>query len=139
MIAYFDTSALVKIIVQEAGSAAARRTWRASDAVVASLLLYPEARAAIAGARRSARLTATAEHEATRRLNALVDAVAFVAPTRDLLWAAGDLAQRHALRGYDAVHLASAVEVGPAIEFVTADHRLARAASTEGLRVVVTT
>jgi predicted nucleic acid-binding protein len=41
-IAYFDASALVKLVVDEEGSATAVAVWDASTAVIASLLAYPE-------------------------------------------------------------------------------------------------
>ena len=51
---------------------------------------------------------------------------------------AGALAERHALRGYDAVHLAAAVDLrraGGDVEFAAFDARLCRAARREGLAV----
>jgi hypothetical protein len=47
---------------------------------------------------------------------------------------AGELAQLHALRGYDAVHLASALSVEQSL-MVTWDAELARAAEQAGLAV----
>lgn len=51
---------------------------------------------------------------------------------------AGDLAERHALRGYDAVHLASALAIDVPGELVIAtwDQELAAAAVAEGRMVV---
>jgi uncharacterized protein len=50
---------------------------------------------------------------------------------------AGHLAERHELRGYDAVHLASALDVIAGEEpLVTWDTALADAARLEGLSVV---
>jgi predicted nucleic acid-binding protein len=47
---------------------------------------------------------------------------------------AGELAERHALRGYDAVHLASALSVGdPELVLVSWDRELAAAAGAAGL------
>jgi len=48
---------------------------------------------------------------------------------------AGDLADRHALRGFDAVHVASAAEIGIGTVLVTWDKDVARAAHLEGLQV----
>ena len=52
---------------------------------------------------------------------------------------AGDLAQRRALRGFDAIHLASALEMealtGAAPRFWCFDDRLRAAAVAEGLPV----
>jgi len=51
--------------------------------------------------------------------------------------AAGDLAERHALRGYDAVHLASALAIGdPGLVIATWDRDLASAALAQTHTVV---
>jgi uncharacterized protein len=50
---------------------------------------------------------------------------------------AGELAEKHALRGFDAIHLASALELwqlmGEVPEFLAYDTRLTDAARSEGL------
>lgn len=49
---------------------------------------------------------------------------------------AGDLAERHALRGYDAVHLATALALkDPDLVFVTWDRDLSAAARAAGRAV----
>jgi uncharacterized protein len=56
----------------------------------------------------------------------------------DVLLIARDLIQRHPLRGFDAVHLASAVSLksalGEEITFAAGDERLLRAAEAEKLK-----
>jgi predicted nucleic acid-binding protein len=49
---YFDSSALVKLVVQEEGSDLAADLWDSCDAALASRLAYPEVRAALAAAGR---------------------------------------------------------------------------------------
>jgi hypothetical protein len=50
---------------------------------------------------------------------------------------AGALAERHALRGYDALHLASALSIGDtSLVLATWDQRLARAALAAGAAVL---
>ena len=56
-IVYFDSSAFVKLVVDENGSDVAAMLWDACDAAVSSRLAYPEVRAALAAAGRSGRLT----------------------------------------------------------------------------------
>ena len=58
MIAYFDTSAVVPLLIAEPGSARATSLWDGADRVVSVRLLYPETRAALAQAERLGRLTA---------------------------------------------------------------------------------
>ena len=48
---------------------------------------------------------------------------------------AGELAERLALRGYDAVHLASALALGTDTTFVSWDADLRRAAASSGCAV----
>jgi len=55
--------------------------------------------------------------------------------TASLAHAAGDLSEIHALRGYDAVHLAAALLIG-ADALVSADNDLLTAAAAVGLPTV---
>ena len=50
-VVYFDASAMVKLVVEEAGSHLAAELWDGCDAAVASRLAYPEVRAAPAVSR----------------------------------------------------------------------------------------
>jgi hypothetical protein len=59
---------------------------------------------------------------------------------REILGSARGLIQRHGLRAFDAIHLASALELQAAanepVTFVVADQRLLRAAAGERLATV---
>jgi uncharacterized protein len=109
---YFDTSALIKLIVVADGANAAAELWDGYPAA-SSVLAYPEARAALAAARRAGRLTARAHDRAVAELDALDAELVIVGVDDALARRAGELADEHALRGYDAVHLASALALGP--------------------------
>src|SRR3712207_7069859 len=63
-IAYFDSSAFVKLVVDENGSDLAASLWDGCDAVVSSRLAYPGVRAALAAAGRDHRLTAADQQHA---------------------------------------------------------------------------
>ena len=137
MIVYFDSSTLVKLVLEEDGSDLARDLWKSASDRMASQITYPEVRAALAAARRAGRIdaealdTAVANLEDARRALYALDVNAMVAQR------AGDLAERHDLRGYDAIHLASMVSVdAPRVVVGTWDKRLALAASRCGLGVV---
>ena len=108
MISYFDTSALVPLIVAEPGSSAARELWDGASRVASVRLVYPEARAALAQAHRGRRLTARQLRRAVTSLDALCAQLDVVDIDDDLARRAGELAEVHGLRGYDAVHLAAA-------------------------------
>ena len=71
MIAYFDTSALVPLLVDEPSSSACRRLWDDADDVVSTRLAYVEAAAALCRARRLGRLTSRRQRAALRSLEEL--------------------------------------------------------------------
>ncbi|MGH2556688.1 MAG: type II toxin-antitoxin system VapC family toxin [Actinomycetota bacterium] len=136
MIAYFETSALLKLMLNEEGAEQAATLWASADVVVAGRLAYPEARAALAAAVRGGRLSAPGHNNAVGQLQRRWRQLHVVDLDQDLAEAAGDLAERHALRGYDAVHLASALAVGRRETLLaTWDTDLATAARDAGLAV----
>ena len=139
MIAYFDTSAVIPLIIEEPASARCARLWNDADRVLSVRLLYPEARAALAQARRLGRLTGEQLSNANLELESIVAEVDHVEVTGAVARAAGDLAQKHGLRGYDAVHLAAALEGNDeSLVVVTGDGALAEAARTHGMQVALT-
>lgn len=101
-----------------------------------SRLSGPEARAALAAATRSGRLTGDGLAAAKRELAWRLDRVLVVEVSAAIAARAGDLAELHALRGYDAVHLASAIQVGPADALATWDAGLRQAAEQEGITLM---
>jgi predicted nucleic acid-binding protein len=133
---YFDSSALVKLLVQEEGSDVAAELWDGCDAALASRLAYPEVCAALAAAGRNHDLSQddldTAE-QGWERYWASVRPVGLTAAVER--WA-GQLARTHALRGADAVQLASALTLADADLIIAAwDRRLHAGAAAAGLRV----
>ena len=139
MIAYFDTSAIVPLIIDEPSSTICTRLWNDADRSVSVRLLYPEARAALAKARRMDRLTSAQLTSAIGELDAIVAEIDHIEVTAGLAHAAGDLAQVHRLRGYDAVHLAAASTAAHAeLVLVTGDADLAQASRAVGISVAFT-
>ena len=108
MIAYFDASALVKLVVEEPGSQQAAELWDAADLVLASRVTEPEVRAALAAAHRAHRLTDRGFAGAKAVWEDFCDGLRVVELTAEVASLAGELAEEHALGGLDAVHLASA-------------------------------
>ncbi len=134
MIAYFDTSAFVPLSIEEPASQAAQDLWDAADRVVSVRLIYPETRAAIAMAHRMGRLTTAQARTAVTRTEELIPQLDVIELTADLARHAGDLAERMALRGYDAVHLAAASSLREDDHVVVAtDLALRSAATASGL------
>ncbi len=133
MITYVDTSVLLKLLVEgELGSDAAERLWLSSSFLVCAEIGYTEARAALAAAHRSARLTARSHLAAKQEFEGLWEQIDAVVVNTALVRAAGDLAESEKLRGYDAVHLAAGLASGAGV-FASADDRLLAAARKRGL------
>lgn len=140
MIAYFDTSSVIPLLVDEVASERCERLWDEAARAVSSRLLYPEARAALAQAARTGRLSRAEHRAAVAELDALVAEFDVVELTAEVAYSAGELAEQHALRGYDAVHLAAALTLAEDdLVFVTGDVQLVAAARGAGLAVAATT
>jgi predicted nucleic acid-binding protein len=100
---------------------------------VSSELVYPEARAALAAAARGGRIGESTHTNAVATLEELYAQLSTVAIDEALARHAGDLTAHHGLRGYDAVHLACAVQLhGDAILLATWDNALNAAARATG-------
>lgn len=136
MIAYFDASALVKLFLDEPDSDIARHVWRSGVRVATSRVSHAELACALAAAVRDGR-------HAQGVVDADVVDGAFLAERADFVEAdpgvvdnAAVVGVRHGLRGVDAIHVASALELtefGPTL--VSWDERQRRAARAEGLLV----
>jgi uncharacterized protein len=121
---YLDTSAAMKLLIEEAESAALLIELQTSSrTLAASWLLHTELHCA---AGRNPGLIPTAS------ITVLLDVVTLVDVTRGDVLAAGTHAP---LRSNDAIHLATALRLG-ADELITYDHELADAATAAGIRVV---
>ena len=134
---YLDTSALVKLYVDESKSEVVKDAVGQSDAVATSLLAYTEARAAFARSRREGKLGPQAYRMIIGAFDEDWSRYVAVEVTDGLAKAAGLLAETRALRGYDALHLASALRLQSRIpvpmSFMAFDRHLMNAARLEGL------
>lgn len=137
MIGYFDSSAFVKLLIDEPASDVADQLWDACDLAVSSRLAFPEVRAALTAAGRNHRLNASQVLVAERDWVQFWESVRVVELTADVASDAGRLARQHDLSGADAVHLASALAIdSDALGFASWDRRLRIGAAEAGLAVV---
>jgi predicted nucleic acid-binding protein len=136
VIAYYDTSAVVPLLIAEPRSARAATLWDQADRVVSVRLLYPEARAALAQAERLGRLSDRQLRGAVAEFDDRWSQLDLVEVDEQLAFRAGALAEAHGLRGYDAVHLAAADRIRDAnLVVVAGDGALLNAASAEGMTI----
>jgi predicted nucleic acid-binding protein len=131
-ILYADTSALVKLIREEAESGALRAYLDDADLTSSELVLTEIPRAVRRAVARDPVLPLGLLLE---RSAELIDVLALLPLDRALLEGAGALAEP-ALRALDAIHVASAVVLDPVGCFVTYDERQAAAARLAGLRTM---
>ena len=136
MIVYLDTSSLVKLYVEEEGSADVAAILKNSRTAATSMIAYAEARAAFARRFREGSVTKRAYKSLL--LSFEKDWINYlqVKVSQDLIRLAGDLAEKHALRGFDAIHLSSAVSLMKAnvgVVFLCHDEKLQKASLREQL------
>lgn len=135
MLVVFDSSALVKLLVEEAGSELAVRLWDEADALMASRLVVPEVAAALHAAHRSRRLDTPSLRAALETWAGYLPALRMVELSPARARQAADLTVEHALAGADAVHLASALVLDDADPVLAVwDRRLHAAARAAGVR-----
>jgi predicted nucleic acid-binding protein len=135
---YLDTSALIKRFVNEKGSLLVRSLVQREPAALATAkIAYAEIFAGLTRKLREGNLAKAQYALACRQFDRDWHAYIRVELGDDLLFLARDLIQRHPLRGFDAVHLASALTLktalGEDITFAAADGRLLKAAKAENL------
>ena len=137
MIAYLDSSSIVKWFFDEPFTELARDIKNKAEIVVTSLLAFPEVLSAINRACREGRCLRS-EMELVRKEFLLIwPNFQWIRVNEELMQKAGELIFKHGLRGLDAVHLASALllkQEGGAIDlfFSCFDQNLNLAAQEEG-------
>ncbi|PYT69423.1 MAG: hypothetical protein DMG39_18575 [Acidobacteria bacterium] len=138
MWAYFDSSALVKLYVQESGRPEVLRLLRHHEVVVSAMLPI-EVRGALRrraseNSIENARLPAALQQMAADRMQWNLLAV-----SKEVLDRAEQIVGSHAVRTLDAIHIASAQEfearLRAEVPFVSADRRQTEAAEAAGLLV----
>ncbi len=138
MIAYLDASALVKRYLVEQGSRETIAFMAESEMVATSIVSRAEVAAALARAGRIGLVTQNVARAAQRSFDGDWQDLLRVPVTEALVDRAKALAWDHALRGHDAVHLASAVtwqeSVGIDIIVATFDTQLWTATQRAGMK-----
>jgi predicted nucleic acid-binding protein len=142
MITYLDTSTLVKLYVQESKSEEVKNLVARSNAVATSLIAYAEARAAFARRYREKAFTKAQFKKLKDYLEKDWSHLLVIMVSKEIALSAGNLAEKHELRGFDAIHLASAItikqELQSPIVFSCADQKLQKASMREGFNQAAT-
>ena len=137
MILYLDASALVKRYVTEIGSTDVNNAINDAQIVGTSLVSRAEVSAALA---KTVRLGILAEESALAALQIFKEewpSLMRIQVTEMVVALADRLAWTHNLRGYDSIHLASAIvwqeSLAKSVTMATFDRQLWLAANNEGL------
>ena len=140
MILYVDTSALVKLYVPEPESSEVEALIGRSQVTAISIVAFAEARAALARKRRERAIGPKDYGQIVQEFDDDWDHYFIVDVTEPLVKRAAQLAEKHGLRGYDAIQLSSAIllreQSGEAVSFCCFDDRLLRASRREGLKAI---
>ncbi len=137
---YFDTSALIKRFTSEKGTPLVQKLLISGQTPATATITYAEVYGALARKNREKQVTAAQYHLACLQFEEDWNVYVRVELRENVLRTARRLIQKHPLRGFDAIHLASALtlkaDLGEEIVFVAADDRLLHAAKSEALPVV---
>ena len=137
---FWDTSAIVPLLVEERATALVRAALKPADAMVVWWGTPLEALSSLARREREGGLTRPAVQLARRRLIALSEAWHELVPTAIVREHADNLLLRHPLRAADALQLGAALTLAQGRprghRFATLDQRLSDAARGEGFDLV---
>jgi predicted nucleic acid-binding protein len=140
MMLYVDSSALVKKYVLESGSDRVLKLLAQSGMAVTSKLAYPEILAGLSRKRREKGIAEKDYRAALADFESDWLALLIIEFQDELLPLIKQLLTKHALKGADAVHLASALWIQKAakekVSLVASDIQLLRAAKSEKLEII---
>lgn len=134
---YFDTSALVPLLIDEPSTASCTSAWNDATLVLSSSITYAEVHAALARAARQRRISLAKHRRALEDFETMWEDMLHIPVSDEVIRHAALLAARHALRGYDAVHCATALAVA-SDDFIaiSGDRDLLRAWSELGIATI---
>ena len=138
MILYLDTSALVKVFVEESHSPEVRTAAKLAGACATSRIAYVEFFSALARREREG-LEPSKPQDIRDSFETAWPGLMLVEVSRIITVRAAGFARLHALRAFDAIHLASAQEIyetAPDMVFACFDDRLNLGARAQGMRTL---
>ena len=137
MVVYLDTSSLAKLYVEEDDSPTIENLVKASTVTVTSLIAYVEVRSAFARRFREKAFSAKEYKRIVSSFGKDWEDYMRIQITEGIVTQAGDLAEKHGLRGFDAIHLSSAMalreELSSPVLFSCTDKNLQIASRHESL------
>jgi predicted nucleic acid-binding protein len=140
MILYLDTSALVKKYFEEKNSFEVISAWKSSLGISTSAVAYAELLAAVYCKASETRANKSLFERVVSTFQEDWSSFIIVEVDNRLNETIHKVIANHGLRGFDAIHLASALAIGSVVAdnflFACYDERLAQAARAEGLKTL---
>jgi uncharacterized protein len=137
---YFDTSALLKRFTVEKGTPLVQKLLSTDRNSATATITYAEVYGALSRKSREKQLTTTQYHLACRQFEEDWSGYVRMELRENVLRTARRLIQKYPLRGFDAIHLASALTLKADLDeemvFIASDDRLLHAAKSESLPVI---
>lgn len=140
VILFCDTSALIKLLINEPGSDQMVKSSTHADAIAVCRITWAEAMAGMARRQREDPISGDDIDQARQQLSLTWDQFTIVEVSQQMVETAGRFADGFALRGYDSVQLAAAHELDQCTDqpltFASFDRRLRQAALLLKLKVL---
>ena len=140
MILYLDTSALVKKYFEEKNSFEVISAWKSALGITTSAVAYAELLAAVYRKAAETRVRKSLFHSIVGRFQEDWSSFIIVEVDNRLNETIHKVIANYGLRGFDAIHLASALAMGSALSddylFACYDDKLNQAARAEGLQTL---
>ncbi|GJL67091.1 MAG: twitching motility protein PilT [Nitrospirales bacterium] len=137
---YFDTSALIKAFLTEQGTDRTKHLLLRDELAATATITYAEMYSGFSRKHREGGLSTKQYTSVSEEFESYWPTCLQLHLTSEVLLLARDLIKRNPLRGFDAVHLASALrlekEIAEPITFIASDERLLQAADSEGLTFI---
>ncbi len=132
---FFDTSAFVKLYINEVGSHSVIKIYQDADALALSVICFPEIVSTLCQLAREGKISIE-EYKQLRKLISIdLKNIEIVQITPKVLSHVVSCLENHPLRAMDAIHLGCALTYSPD-QFVSSDRKQIQAAYSIGLTVV---
>ena len=135
---YLDTSALVKLYIEEDGSDIVNDHTDKATIVSTSRIAYAEVLSAFVRCRDEKVLSKKDYDKCISCFKFDWEMYFVIEASEKVVEIAGSLIESHSIRGFDSIHLASAMvlrkEINQSIDFMCWDNRLLKAAKKEGFK-----
>ena len=135
---YLDTSALVKLYIDEDGSDIVNDSTDRATIVSTSRIAYAEALSAFVRCKDEKVLSKKNYDKCITCFKFNWEMYFVIEASEKVIKIAGDLIEKHSIRGFDSIHLASAMvlrkEINQSTDFICWDNRLLEAAKKEGFK-----